>query len=1092
MAETAPEKLVVVGSSAGGIEALTRLVQKLPSDFSAPIVIAQHLAPQRVSRLREILTRNTCLSVITVEDQEDLVAGVIYVVPSNFNVEISDHDVRLETPSDGGPRPSIDRLLSSAAEVFKENLIAVILTGTGSDGPAGCLRVKEHNGTVVIQDPETARFPALPLSLSPSVVDASSTMEDMPALLVDLLSRSSGVADGREASEFDRLIARLRDRHGIDFDQYRSPTIIRRLQRRMAVTGQSTVSQYAQYLEANAQEYQRLISSFLIKVTEFFRDTELFEYLRDQLLPRLIEESRSRGNELRFWSAGCSTGEEAYSLAILLAEALGEQLPGYHVRIFASDLDGDAIEFARRGVFSASALESVPPELRDKYFTDLDGEYQVRRSIRGLMIFGQHDLAERAPFPRIDLLLCRNVMMYFLPPLQEHVLRVVGFALRPGGYLVLGKTETTNPLSEYFTVEELKLKIYRREGRKFPSIVPIRRSTRPSVASSSSPQDLAPYVGPSSAARNGARPASRVDRLERLLLHLPAGIAVIDRQYNVRSLNSAAREMLGIYGSAVGEDLVHLAQNVDGRRLRSLIEEAFREGRASVIPEIGAAETLDQPQRHLRITCSVERQPASGSEQSAILLISDITGDVLQRQELESALRQIEAGSERNSAHVERIKDRNRELLRANQELNTVNAELRVTNEEIRAINEELQASGEEVETLNEELQASNEELETLNEELQATVEELNATNEDLRARTAELQDLALSLENERRRSELERLRLSAVLSNMTDAVVVVSRAGEITLSNDAYQQMFGEERFRPRDTEGNLIPPEQSPFVRAARGERFSLEFTLPGDTRAPSYYEVNAQPLTAGEEESASVLVIRDITDRSLRRLQEQFVAAVSHELRTPLTVLNGYLAMIHRQGTVDERTRGYVETSRQQVSRMQSLIRELLDLSRLETGQLVLSLETIDLVELVENTIMPLQSTSDAQRIRLHKPRSTLRVAADPARIEQILVNILNNAMEHAAGSEYIDVRVRKLGNRAEIHIQDYGPGIPEEDLKTIFGRFVRGKDETRGSGLGLGLHIAHELTVAHGGSIDVTSRLGEGTTFTVRLPLSPNGV
>ena len=337
--ETALYQLVVVGSSAGGIEALSTLVAALPANFPAPIVLAQHLDPTYPSHLGEILARHSTLPVRTVTDQEPLMPGVVYVVPADRHVEITDHVVRLRATgkaSSRSPKPSVDRLLTSAARVYGERLIAVILTGTGSDGTLGARAVKAAGGLVVIENPKTAAYPGMPESLARSSVDLVADLARIGPLLADLLTTPypgasgpslamSGPAEAEEEERsFQVLLAQVRERSGIDFSRYKRPTILRRVQRRLVATGLHQLSDYLRYLALHPEEYTRLVSGFLINVTEFFRDPALFAALRDQVLPDLIVHARTHGNELRLWSAGCATGEEAYSLAILVAEALGE------------------------------------------------------------------------------------------------------------------------------------------------------------------------------------------------------------------------------------------------------------------------------------------------------------------------------------------------------------------------------------------------------------------------------------------------------------------------------------------------------------------------------------------------------------------------------------------------------------------------------------------------------------------------------------------------------------------------------------------------------------------------------------------------
>ncbi len=538
--KAADAQLVVIGSSAGGIEALSRVVASLPADFPAPIVIAQHLDPRRPSHLGEILSRHATLPITVVEDSASLEDGVIFVVPSNRLVEIVRGKLHLRPARPGRIAPSVDLLLETAATAFGPGLTAVILTGSGSDGSAGAWHVKQAGGSVVIENPATAMFPSMPRSISPSLVDATADLDSIGAVLRDLLTADGVPVNGRDGKEFAALLARVRERSGIDFSTYRNATIIRRLRGRMGATGQPSLAAYAEHLDHDPEEYARLISSLLIKVTEFFRDPKVFQYLRDEVLPELISEARRHGRELRVWSAGCSTGEEAYSLAITLAEAMGDDPKPLDVRVFATDIDSAAIAFARRGLYPPAALQKVPPALRKRYFVKSDGGYEVVKTLRSLMIFGEHDLGARAPFPRIDLVLCRNVLIYFTPPMQQAALETFGFSLRADGRLVLGPSETVAALPAPYIEEQPRLRVYRRvPGRAVGPLSPPKSLRIPRDP------DLSLDTAIRSTRRDIRMAVDSTEAAEALLLTLGLGLVVVDRRYYIARINAAARRMLG-------------------------------------------------------------------------------------------------------------------------------------------------------------------------------------------------------------------------------------------------------------------------------------------------------------------------------------------------------------------------------------------------------------------------------------------------------------------------------------------------------------------------------------------------------------------
>ena len=893
-------QLVVIGASAGGVEALSTLVGTLPPGFPAPIVIAQHLDPSRVSHLEEILARSSTLPVRTVTDRARLQPGTVYVVPASHDVEVTDHEVGLRHGASAS-KPSVDLLLSSAAAVFGENLYAVILTGTGSDGADGARRVKELGGTVIIQNPQTARFPSMPLSLAPTTVDIVADLETIGPLLQELLTGAYTPPAPEEDRRMRQLLEQLRTRIGIDFSTYRQPTIQRRLQRRMADTGRETLDEYVRYLQRHPEEYQRLANSFLIKVTDFFRDPDLFMHLREGILPELIEDARARGNELRLWSAGCATGEEAYSLAIALADLLGDDLEEFKVRLFATDLNAESVAFAGRGIYPPAALKNLPTPLLSRYFTPLDGNYEVKKLIRRMLVFGQHDLAQRAPFPRIDMVLCRNVLIYFTPELQRRALQLFAFSLRDGGRLVLGKAETTNPLPEYFGVENARLRIYRRHGER-TLIAPAQMTETPlqPPGPAHRPVVSRPRTELASTRPPSPRPpvASSTERAERLLLELPVGVVVVDRSYDIHAINAAARTLLGIHTSAIGEDLVHLAHRLPSARLRAMIDRALRGQPSAERFEVRELEGTVESVRQLEVSCFPQRSDKSGRAiERATVIVSDVTATLQERRqetaepqaqlrdeidraaarlrslldasrrpgdeaeavnEALAALRNASAEIARLTARARELDGARQELLEANQELTAANALLRTENEELLFGNEEAQAAVEEIETLNEEQQATNEELETLNEELQATVEELNTTNDDLEARGAQLETIAAEL-------EAERSRLAAVLSGMADGVLVVDASGTPLLANAAFERMFGPDgvALAPEDERGRPLPADAAPPRRAARGESFALQFRQPGPDGAPRRYEATGHPIREGGRDGG-VVVIRDITER------------------------------------------------------------------------------------------------------------------------------------------------------------------------------------------------------------------------------------
>ncbi len=777
--------LIVVGASAGGVEALSIFVSTLPLDFPTPIILAQHLDPNRQSTLDHILRRRTQLPVTVVTSSCKLEAGNIYVVPSNHHVRVRDHHVELEGDHAKRPRPSIDVLLSSAAEAYGDRLIAIILTGSGSDGAAGAVEVKDNGGTVIVQDPQTARYPSMPLALPPPIVDFEVKIEDMGSLLHNLvLGVSIAQSEERTEDSLHAILETVSHQTSVDFRHYKTSTILRRISRRMAVTHKHTIQDYAEYLQNFPEEVGELVKAFLINVTQFFRDPDAFIYLRTEIMPKLILKARERDKVLRFWAAGCSTGEEPYSLAMLLSDMLGAELLGWSIKIFATDLDEAAINFARRGVYSENLLTGVPDDYRNRFFERVDSGYRISKALRQMVIFGQQDLSRSAPFPRIDLVLCRNVLIYFAPELQDYVLSQFAFSLAPDGYLFLGKAESVRNTQTYLELVNKQWKVYRCIGSVLPSL---RKPSLPKIStklgegnvanSSNKGMSTPPYEQESTQANSDFTHFRRVNEI--MLRFLPIGVVVIDRHYRVLTTNSSARRLLGLRDVATDQDFLHAVRGIPYTTTRDAIDAVFRERNVVTLPEIELDAIASGTGRFLSIAMAPIQIETNTSE-LIVISITDVTEQVQTRRQLETAqAEQSQLMSELGTA--------NKRLSNVNKELMDANEELQVANEELMLTHEELQASIEEFETTNEELQATNEELETNNEELQATNEELETTNEELRARTGELQEAANTLDS-------ERVRLAEIVA-LAPFYIMVLRGPNLIVEayNPNYDRLLGD-----------------------------------------------------------------------------------------------------------------------------------------------------------------------------------------------------------------------------------------------------------------------------------------------------------
>ncbi len=705
--------LVGLGASAGGLEALSVLVSHLPSDLATTYVIVQHMSPTHRSMLVQLIARETEMPVSEIEEGEIPLSDHIYITPPNRNVVLQDGRFVLTEPAaEVVPKPSVNAFLTSLAEERGEDAVAVILSGTGSDGALGVRAIKASGGLVFAQEPASAKYSGMPQSaIDTECVDWTMSPEQIAAEIAVII-RAQGaiklpVRSEQAPATLRTLLQRVMRHARVDFSGYKESTVWRRILRRMVSNRVHTMEDYLALTEKNPEELNQLCKEILISVTSFFRDPKSFDHLREQL--RDLLSAKSPGEEVRVWVAGCATGEEAYSIAIIVCELLGRSLPDFRVQIFATDIDLNAMAVARRGVYPETGLAEMDPELLQRYFVRREGAYEVSKSLRDMVVFARQDLAQDPPFLRLDLVTCRNVLIYFQGGLQEQVLTTFHYALRPGGLLFLGKSETAHQREGMFDAISREAKIFRR--REGDARLP------------------AQTVALSISAGVESRPVairSRTQSQDELLIKavldatMPAAV-VITAQLDIRHVFGDVSPYLNIPTGRPDFNLLNLIRPEWRIETQTLIYQAIQR-RAAVLGRLhGGQDGVRLQVRPLSLKLANNEDALLVAFEPVPVLENghgEITGEV--------------------SPATQSLEE---ELSATREHLQTVIEELETSNEETQALNEELQAS-------NEELQASNEELQASNEELQSTNEELTTVNEELQIKTAELADTNADLEN--------------------------------------------------------------------------------------------------------------------------------------------------------------------------------------------------------------------------------------------------------------------------------------------------------------------------------------------------------
>lgn len=723
-AETAGGFPVVgIGASAGGLEALQKLFEPMPADTGLAFVVVQHLAPEHPSILSELLGKIAVIPVAEASDGQEVRANHIYVIPPDRDLGILHGKLQLLEPVEPrGHRHPIDFFFRSLALDQGERAICIVLSGTGSEGKLGLRSIKESGGLVIVQDPSTAAYDGMPRNAAATgMADFLLAPEAMPGVLTQAsgLTRERGGATlGVQDDSLQKVFVLIRDRTGHDLSFYKQNTIVRRIERRMLVHGTDSLDHYIRFLRDSPDEVTSLFKELLIGVTSFFRDPEAFAALRTEVLPAMLENCPP-GEELRVWVPGCSTGEEAYSLAILLKDHMEANDLQYAIQVFGTDIDHEAVAAARIGRFPDTISADVPRELLEKYFSLDEGSYQVKRSVRDLIVFAEQNVAKDAPFSRLDLISCRNLLIYMTPALQKRIFPVFHYALKPDGFLFLGNSETVGDATDLFSTLDRKFKLFRclSSGSSAPHTF-----------------DLTPALpgrGPTPEGTKTDRTEANVTYrklVERLLLaDIAPTCLLVDKQLAVLFIHGRTGKYFEVPAGEATQNIVSMAREGLRSELAFCLRQVLRDG--VPLERRGLRVETDGEVQHLRLRISrIRHSPDSPS--LAMVLIED-DGAVPTPVGPDGSDPAMAVGN--HIQELERELRSTQDHLRSTiEELETSNEELKSTNEELQSSNEELQSSNEEQETSKEELQSVNEELVTVNTELENKLIELRKVGNDI------------------------------------------------------------------------------------------------------------------------------------------------------------------------------------------------------------------------------------------------------------------------------------------------------------------------------------------------------------------------
>lgn len=1208
--------VVGIGASAGGVQALLRLFGTVPRSPGVAFVVVLHLSPDHTSHAHDVIQHVTGLRVRQVSGAVPLERDNVYVIPPGKQLSMVDGYLQLREPElPRLPPTSIDVFFRSLAEAHGSRAVSVVLSGSGSDGSVGIARIREQGGITIAQQPEEAEYGEMPRNaIATGNVDLVLSVTDIIPRLLALVRNAADIvlptpsddesSDDKElpATEEDPVdevldILRQRTRH--DFNNYKRGTVLRRIERRMQVNALTGTAAYRDFLSANPDETPKLLADMLIGVTNFFRDPEAFDALEKIVVSKLIKDMQGR-DEIRAWVPACATGEEAFSIAILLIEA-AQRLPNRpRVTVYATDLDAHAISIARTGNYPGAVANDISPSRLTQYFYEDGNRYRLVKSVRDSVIFAAHNILHDPPFSRVDLISCRNLLIYLDRRAQTGVLQTFHFALRPGGYLFLGSAESADFAAELFVPVDKHRKIYR-------ASLDAAKSGLPAFP-------VAPVLGAAPgqtffAMTGTTKPGEPVlPNLGRALdifgppvIIIRADGEIVHRSANANALTHDTRRMRvrNLF------DVVRVDAQPAVRRAIERCRRNARRDEELAVPFESAFGAIP-----VDLSIRPYRDPAY--EENLVWVICDPVaplpdesqGAILQDNETVGSLKRALAGTE----------DQLRDSLQYGQ--NSAE-ELRASNEELQAMNEELRSASEELEASREELQSLNEELVTVNAELLTKVQESARISDDLQnlislvgvatifvdrtltikrytspAETlfnilpsdsgrplqhlthkldypAMIDDLRIAFEHlkttereisshdgrsflarvlpyrtddnridgavlalidlteqkaaqDHARDSVEKLKLAAQATHEF-AIIVLDDDGTIVSWNAGASSIFGFQAedmlgepvdviFTPEDRAEDVAALERRTAARTGRAEDerwhlgkddkrifcsgFMSRIDVPGFSGfAKIVHDATHRKLAEGEQQQVLArerAAFTEVKERS--RLKDEFIAVLSHELKNPLNLIHMKAEMlirhpqIHQLGPIQE----IADAIQKSVNAQAQLIDDLLDFSRVSTGKLSLRFALTDVSAIVRSIVETVQQEArqTAVDLRLDLPETPIVVRGDAVRIEQIVWNLVTNALKFTPEGGRVTVRLALEATQARLEVADTGVGIPADAIGSIFEMFNQvpaAAHHTKKGGLGIGLSLVRQLANLHGGAVEATSQgPGRGSEFVVWLP------
>ena len=1045
-----PHHIIAIGASAGGMEEINLFFDHTPLDGVAYVII-QHLSVDFKSRMVELLSRHSKLKVLEAQEGTKVQCNNVYLIPNDKFMTIRDSRLYLTDKEEvQAPHLTINKFFVSLAADCGDKAIGVILSGLGADGTEGIRAIKKAEGMVIARNPETTPFNGMPASaIATGLVDFVLEPELMPNAIEDYVTYGGSLLSDNKDDEktIHAIINLIKEKSPLDFSDYKPATIVRRTKRRAAYSNFISLESYLDFLKESPEEVDALAKDFLISVTSFFRDKEAFQFIADKIVPELLEKLPPQ-DELKLWIAGCASGEEAYSMAIIISEQLAGRYDDTVVKIFATDIDTGALAQAGKGLYSASIEKTVSQERLETFFTKEGNNYRVKPSIRKMVIFAQHDLVKNPPYCNMHFISCRNLLIYMTPVLQKKIFSMLLFGLKLDGYLFLGSSESPMPILKNLQVVHKKWKIYKNLEAKrllrfdsflLPELLEVKHTFSQFVRD-----------------ENSNANSSLVETVNTTLVNSLGYLIVCVDENNVvlKTYGDTSKFLLQKNFNSKLEELLPLSLAM---AFNTASTSSLKTNKEIVVSEISV------PQGELNIPVTISVTPLLIKKGGSRILMVTFSDSKTNTNSIQPTVFDEKIYLDQYTLNMEE------EVRELKSKLQTTYEQLDASYENMQSFNEELLSANEEMQSTNEEMQSVNEELDTINSNYQQKNKELLETNDDLNNYFRSNINGQLFINNE---MCLMKFSPGAVKQiNLLESDI--GRPLSNISTNIKFETMIDD--IKDVIDNGNVINKEI--------------------ETNNGKWYQIMTMPYVgqADNKRHGAIITFNDITllkntqlelaktNKNLLRINEDldnFVHVASHDLIAPLNSIEASIGIMNALKITNPELDEFLNVINSSVKKFRVLIKDIATVAKLESGKR--ESEMVDIEELISNIEWSLDSQIKKSGAVINRDFKIKHILFSKKNLRSILYNLVSNGIKFSQDKPpIINIETLKDGNNIILSVQDNGIGMTSQDIRKIFDMYGRLHHVVEGQGIGL--YLAKKIVDAASGNIVVESEPGKGSKF-----------